>query len=278
MAFQGGAPVVSYLRAYEPLDVFDDADQLAILEQRSRKRYETEELDRRASMNRTLRPLSDPYPRPGQDLFRVLLYPSAEGIPTPYYCPNQLLVRSTLAAETLAETISGPLLDVLLPESAREAHRDRLDADQLVDSLAKVHTRSAIWGIPFGWFVLFHEDDQAELVEEDGRIHTVRLAAPVHQCMERARFAVASLAVAAPELDLLEELTDLVEWLSAFDDGAILELDYGWLADLVYPDDSPMDVRHGIEALADGDMTGAAAAYRRMAQRWIPVRQLARSN
>ncbi|GAA1336743.1 hypothetical protein [Arthrobacter roseus] len=278
MASIGGAPVVSYLRAYEPLDAFDDDDQLSILGQRSRKRSETEELDRQASMTRVLRSLSDPYPRKAADLFRVLLYPSADGIPTPYYCPNQLMVRSTLAAETLAETISGPLLEMLLPESAREAHRERLDADELVDSLAKLHTRSAIWGIPFGWFVLFHEDDQTELVEEDGRITTVRLAAPVHQCVERARSAVASLAIAAPELDLLEELTDLIEWLSAFQTGAILELDYGWVADLVYPDDSPMDVRHGIEALADGDMTGAAASYRRMAQRWIPVRQLARGS
>jgi hypothetical protein len=50
------------------------------------------------------------------------------------------------------------------------------------------------------------------------------------------------------------------------------------VADKVYPDDSPMDIRLGIECLAEGDMTGAAAAYRRLASRWIPIRQLARAS
>ena len=66
--------------------------------------------------------------------------------------------------------------------------------------------------------------------------------------------------------------------MEVFSPAAVLELDYGPVADLVYPDDSPSDVRLGIESLADGDMTGAAAAYRRLASRWIPIRQLARAS
>lgn len=278
MVRNSGFPYVSYLRVYEPLDAFEDADQLAILGQRNRKRQLTEELDRAASLTRVLRPLADPYPRGEEDLVRVALYPSADGVPTPFYCPNQLSARATLAADALGETIKGPLLEVLLPEAARDAQQERLDADKFVDAMGRLHTRSATWGIPFGWFVLLHEDDQTDVVREDGDVLSVRITAPIRQCIERARSAVASLAIAAPELDLLDDLADLIEWLEVFEAEAVVELDYGPVAGIVFPDESPADVRMGIECLGDGDMTGAAAAYRRMAQRWIPIRQLARGS
>ncbi|TJY70169.1 hypothetical protein E4J89_08375 [Arthrobacter sp. CAU 1506] len=271
-------PYVSYLRVFEPLDVFDDEQQLLIMSQRGRGRDVTENLDRGDSLRRITRTVSDPFPHSSEDLIRVLHYPTSDGITAPRYCPNQLAVRSTLAAESLSSSLRDPLLGLLVPEAARDAQQSRLDPDNFVESLAKLHTRSSTWGIPFGWFVLFREDDHTERVETDHTLQTVRLAAPVPQCIDRARYAAASLAVAAPGLDLLEELTELIEWLETFTADAIVELDYGRVAELVYPDESPSDVHAGIESLADGDMTGAAAAYRRLAGRWIKIRQLARAS
>jgi hypothetical protein len=115
-------------------------------------------------------------------------------------------------------------------------------------------------------------------VEADGHIVTVRIRATIAEALERVRYAVAHLALAAPDLDMLEDLTQLTEWLELFHPDSVAELDYGAVADRVYPDDSPLDVRLGIECLAEGDMTGAAAAYRRLASRWIPIRQLARAS
>lgn len=271
-------PYVSYLRVYEPLDAFSDAQQLAILEQRTRDRRLTEQLDRIDALRRITRAVSDPFPHHTQDLVRVLHFPRSNGTTAPYYCPNQLVVRTHLAAESLEQTIRGPLMDVLLPEIAREAHQARLDPETLADSTAKLHTRSATWGVPFAWFVLIHEDDLTEVVDDDGQVHTVRVSVTISECIDRSRRAVASLAIAAPELDLLEELTEITEWLESFRRDAVVELDYGQVADLVFPDESPMDVRLGIECLAEADMTGAAAAYRRLASRWVPIRQLARAS
>jgi hypothetical protein len=79
-------------------------------------------------------------------------------------------------------------------------------------------------------------------------------------------------------MNLLDELTTLTEWLEEFHPDSMVELDYGSVADRVFPDESPTDVLLGIECLAEGDMTGAAAAYRRLASRWIPIRQLARAS
>ena len=194
------------------------------------------------------------------------------------YCPSQLVLRAGLAANALMEGIHGPLAEMLIPEEQRDKHQERIDQVKARDGAIRVHTRASTWGIPFSWFSLFMESDHKDVVESGGRILTVRVWAPITEAMERARYAVAHLALAAPDLDMLDDLAQLTEWLELFHVNSMVELDYGAVADKVYPDESPMDIRLGIECLAEGDMTGAAAAYRRLASRWIPIRQLARAS
>lgn len=273
-----GFPFVSYLRVFEPLEAFSDEDQLAFTAQRHRSRADVDATEAEDSLTRIARVVADPFPHASTKDARVLHYPTAQGVTSTFYCPSQLMVRSTLAAETLMENMKGPLSNILLPEAAREAHQNRLDPDELADSIDKIHTRAATWGVPFSWFALVHEDDHSEVVEIDGRVHTVRIAVPLTQAVERAAEASRNLAAAAPDLDLLADLSELSTWMENFHTNSIIELDYGAVADVVFPDESPFDVRQGIEALAEGDMTGAAAAYRRLASRWIPVRQLGRAS
>jgi hypothetical protein len=205
--------------------------------------------------------------------------PAAAGSPDRLlYCPSQLVLRAGLAANALMEGIHGPLAQLLIPEEQRDKHQERIDEVRSHAGLGRVHTRASTWGIPFSWFCLFQESDPTDVVEAEGHIVTVRIRATIAEALERVRYAVANLAVAAPELDMLEDLTQLTEWLELFHPDSVVELDYGAVADKVYPDDSPLDVRLGIECLAEGDMTGAAAAYRRLASRWIPIRQLARAS
>jgi hypothetical protein len=194
------------------------------------------------------------------------------------YCPSQLVLRAGLAANALMEGIHGPLAELLIPEEQRDRHQERIDQVNARGGITRVHTRASTWGIPFSWFSLFLESDPQDVVEAGGRILTVRVWARIAEALDRVRYAVANLALAAPDLDMLDDLTQLTEWLELFHADSMVELDYGAVADKVYPDDSPMDVRLGIECLAEGDMTGAAAAYRRLASRWIPIRQLARAS
>ena len=194
------------------------------------------------------------------------------------YCPSQLVIRAGLAANALMDGIHSPLADLLIPVSQRDKHQLRIDRINAGEDAKRVHTRASTWGIPFSWFSLFSEGDRKDVIEAGGRILTVRVWTPLTEALDRARFAVAHLALAAPDLDMLDDLTQLTEWLELFHTRSLVELDYGAVADKVYPDESPMDVRLGIECLAEGDMTGAAAAYRRLASRWIPIRQLARAS
>ncbi|TQJ35115.1 hypothetical protein [Arthrobacter sp. SLBN-122] len=288
---QAGLPFSSTLRVYEPLEAFPEEQRPAIqaagAHAMSRAAVENAEL--LASLGRITRSGGDPFPTGRTDLVRVTTVPAPDGgtfddgaaadtEPVLLYCPSQLVLRAGLAANALMEGIHGPLAELLIPEEQRDRHQERIDQVKARDGSIRVHTRASTWGIPFSWFSLFMESDRKDVVEAAGRILTVRVWAPITDALERARYAVANLALAAPDLDMLDDLAQLTEWLEQFHVNSMVELDYGAVADKVYPDESPMDIRLGIECLAEGDMTGAAAAYRRLASRWIPIRQLARAS
>ena len=297
---QAGLPFSSALRVYEPLEAFPEEQQGALRTAgaRSVSRAAVENAELLASLGRSTRPGGDPFPTGATDLVRIVAVPRTgaasggtgnagspdagapdSGAPERLlYCPSQLVLRAGLAANALMEGIHGPLAQLLIPEEQRDKHQERIDEARAHSGLGRVHTRASTWGIPFSWFCLFKESDPTDVVESEGRIVTVRIRATIAESLERVRYAVAHLALAAPDLDMLEDLTQLTEWLELFHPESVVELDYGAVADKVYPDDSPMDVRLGIECLAEGDMTGAAAAYRRLASRWIPIRQLARAS
>ncbi|ADX71732.1 hypothetical protein D7Z96_14100 [Pseudarthrobacter phenanthrenivorans] len=286
---QAGLPFSSTLRVYEPLEAFPEEQQQAIKSAgaRAASRAAVENAELLASLGRITRSGGDPFPTGRTDLVRVTTAPApaggtsddgADAEPVLLYCPSQLVLRAGLAANALMEGIHGPLAELLIPEEQRDKHQERIDQVKARDGSIRVHTRASTWGIPFSWFSLFMESDRKDVVESGGRIVTVRVWAPITEALERARYAVANLALAAPDLDMLDDLAQLTEWLEQFHVDSMVELDYGAVADKVYPDDSPMDIRLGIECLAEGDMTGAAAAYRRLASRWIPIRQLARAS
>jgi hypothetical protein len=302
---QAGLPFSSTLRVYEPLDAFpeDQREAIRTAGARTASRAAVENAELLASLGRITRPGGDPFPTGRTDLVRVTTTPGVPGPALPedapaagtadggaganpgagpdpvlLYCPSQLVLRAGLAANALMEGIHGPLAEMLIPEEQRDKHQERIDLVKARDGTIRVHTRASTWGIPFSWFSLFMEGDRKDVVESGGRILTVRVWAPITEAMERARYAVANLALAAPDLDMLDDLAQLTEWLELFHVNSMVELDYGAVADKVYPDESPMDIRLGIECLAEGDMTGAAAAYRRLASRWIPIRQLARAS
>ena len=278
---QAGLPFSSALRIYEPLEAFpaDQQDALRTAGGRSASRAAVENAELLASLGRITRAGGDPFPTGATDLVRIVTAAPPKGAPDKLLdCPSQLVLRAGLAANALMEGIHGPLAQLLIPEEQRDKHQERIDEVRSHAGLGRVHTRASTWGIPFSWFCLFQESDPTDVVEAEGHIVTVRIRATITEALERVRYAVAHLSVAAPDLDMLEDLIQLTEWLELFHPDSAVELDYGAVADKVYPDDSPLDVRLGIECLAEGDMTGAAAAYRRLASRWIPIRQLARAS
>ena len=268
-------PFVSSLRIYLPRETYTpeqfhylqgrlDADQNAVT-------VDAQELA--DSLGRVSRESANPLPTPAVD--RVRVFQSSEGSPV-LYAPNQVVARSISAT---TELLSGPLArlaKLVVPDEEWDRHLERMETAPIPG--ASLQTRTSTWGIPFSWFTLVHSNDRMEVVEANGRVLTVRIQVPLPVAVERAGRTLKMLAEMAPDLDLFEELDELHGWLDTFSDKGVVELDYGPVANRVYPDDSPADVHAGLQCLADGDLTGAAAAYRRLARRWMPIRQLARAN
>ncbi|MBG0738236.1 hypothetical protein IV500_02140 [Paeniglutamicibacter antarcticus] len=268
-------PFVSSLRIFSPMTAFTTLEQRYIgehlLPDQSRTAVDVQELA--DSLGRVTRPNGDPLPTAAADRIRTLRL--AEDGPL-LYSPGQMVIRSFAAVDEFHRGYTAQLAGMLVPERFREPHQRRTEAAPGYPG--PPFTRISTWGIPFSWFVLVTETDRTEVVESSGRILTVRIQVPLTIALRRAEACLTMLEGTAEELDLHEELANVANWLEGFRDESILELDYGPVADRVYPDDSPMDVRLGLECLAEGDLTGAAAAYRRLASRWIPIRQLARAS
>jgi hypothetical protein len=237
----------------------------------------------------------DPTDGPGRDPAGRAGGPDAGAAPvSEYFCPDEMALRCELAAEQLAESMRPQTFSLVVPEAARRANLERLAEHLEADGpeeIRHVHTRTAVWGVPASWFALVHEDDTIE-VETDpgsapggsagafdaGPVRTVRITVPLALALERARRAAVVLSLHAPDMDLLTDLTILVAWLESFHPDSMVELDYGGLARLVWPDDSPFDVRTALEALEDGEQEAAVVANHRMVRRWLPVRQLGRAS
>jgi hypothetical protein len=268
-------PFVSSLRVFCPMEVF------GVLEQRYIQEHLLANQDRTAvdaqelvdSLGRVTRSNGDPLPTGAADRIRTLQMHDDGPV---LYSPNQAVIRSWQAVAELYTGTTSQLATMLLPERFYVPHERRTEATPGYRS--HVFTRISTWGIPFSWFVLVSETDRTEVVESGGRVLTVRIQVQCAVALERAAGILRMLEESAPELDLYEELDAVHDWVEDFPAGSVLELDYGPVADRVYPDESPLDVRLGLECLAEGDLTGAAAAYRRLASRWIPIRQLARAS
>ncbi|WP_218713492.1 hypothetical protein [Arthrobacter sp. BF1] len=268
-------PFISSLRVYLPREAYTLAEFAYIegLRTPEQNGISVDAGELADSLDRVSRALPTPLPTPDGDRVRVLTMGAGE--PT-LYAPNQVVARSIASASELLSGNMKALASLILPQE--QWTRQLEHASHASHLELPIQTRNSTWGIPFSWFILVYANDRMEVVEANGRVLTVRIQVPLATALGRVERTLGMLAAMAPELDLFEELQDLGHWLAGFNDAGVVELDYGPVAHRVHPDDSPADVHMGLECLADGDLTGAAAAYRRLANRWMPVRQLARAN
>lgn len=264
-------PFVSSLRLYLPLAEFTEAEQSLIHNGAppSEDRMYSDLHELGDSLERVVHP--GPPVLPNASAERVRSLRMVEEGPLLYNL-NQVLLRSARAVESFSSGSNSKLAELLFSPEILDTIHEHIATDR------RLLTRTSTWGIPFSWFVLISESDRTEVVESRSRVITVRVQVPLAIARERLKAGIGNLVAAAPDLDLLDELRELESWFEDVAEEAVVELDYGAIADRVYPDESPLDVRLGLECIAEGDLTGAAAAYRRLATRWIPIRQLARAS
>jgi hypothetical protein len=269
-------PPTAHLRVFSPLRAFSDVDQLLIREQPPRSRAAFDAAQRRALLTRATRAVTDPFPHETTESYRVLHAGPPSGTAS-FWCPDQLPLRAGSSAGILEESIPSVLTDAILPDVAVQAHAERLQEQGMWLDDELVFTQEAVWGIPMSWFALFSPEAPFEVDEADEVLTSARVHTTLTLAIERATRMSATLSRAVEDLQLIDELVELVDWLEGFHPDSMVEMDYGMLARLVWPDDSIQDLHDGVESLGEADLTSAAAAHRRLMRRWLKVRMLGRA-
>ena len=130
------------------------------------------------------------------------------------------------------------------------------------------------WHVPVRWFVLF-DDDERRLLETDGH-HRLSYLTTARKAIRRTEDAVPVLR--SSELGPIGELVvEMHQWLSLFDPGSLLELDYGRLCSMLSwnemdDDHSARDVSDALKALGAREFTRSAELYQAAAARSAELR------
>ncbi|MET7644897.1 hypothetical protein ABZS83_14860 [Streptomyces sp. NPDC005426] len=266
-------PYASYLRVYEPLAAFPEAERAHWARYAGRERIPTAQDE----LRRSLADLAATPP------VGVPAHESADAFVTEVdgvvcVCPWRTRLRGWLALDGLADMFPPAVLDAVLPPVVRGqavADHERW-AERNPD--ARPWIRTAVWQVPVRWFVLF-ADEEREYLEagEGGEPPLLRYRTPMVQARRRLARGLKTLRESTDEGPLTEGLVDVGRWLEEFHPRALVELDYGGLvhalpAEQLAGDRSAADVAEGIAALGAGDAEGASEAYARLAERWRAVR------
>ncbi|WP_328866175.1 hypothetical protein [Streptomyces sp. NBC_00304] len=266
-------PYASYLRVYEPLAAFPEAERAHWARYAGRDLIPTAQDELRRSLADLA--ATPPVGVPAHESADAFV---AEVDGVVCVCPWRTRLRGWLALDGLADMFPGPVLDAVLPPVVRGqavADHERW-AERNPD--ARPWIRTAVWQVPVRWFVLVSDEEREyRAAGEDGEPAALRYRTPMVQARRRLARALKTLRETMDEGPLTEGLVDVGRWLEEFHPRALVELDYGGLvhalpAKQLAEDRSAADVAESIAALRAGDGEGASEAYSRLSERWRSVR------
>ncbi|MEW2176104.1 hypothetical protein AB0890_07175 [Streptomyces sp. NPDC005406] len=266
-------PYASYLRVYEPLAAFPEAERAHWARYAGRELIPTAQDELRRSLADLA--ATPPVGVPAHESADAFV---AEVDGVVCVCPWRTRLRGWLALEGLADMFPGAVLDAVLPPVVRGQAAADHERWSERNPDARPWIRTAVWQVPVRWFVLF-ADEEREYLEagEGGEPPLFRYRTPMVQARRRLARGLKTLRESMDDGPLTEGLVDVGRWLEEFHPRALVELDYGGLvhalpAKQLAGDRSAADVAEGIAALGAGDAEGASEAYARLAERWRAVR------
>jgi hypothetical protein len=294
-------PYAAYLRVYEPLSAFPEAQArrwLAYVTSADRpRRAGALAAEQEGSLRRLIAtpPLAAPECESGDAYVRW-----SDGIT--YVCPWQTRLRSWLALARLRATAPG-LARAAFPGGHAELAAQEFGRWQGEDPVPKVYIQATTWSVPFGWFIPFVADERWLVLgalgdRGDGGRATVSstrtLVYATSMAVARQRVARAlgvvrriSKGTSRRLLDgdapvVAASLGEVGSWLKEFHPGSLVELDYGGLVHLfddgaLRADQSVAEASATISALATGEAEFASAMYRRFERRWRALDALGRA-
>jgi hypothetical protein len=295
-------PYAAYLRVYEPLSAFGEADRerwAAYATSPGRpRRARALEAEQAEALGRliALPPIAAPAGESEHAYVRWV-----DGVT--YICPWQTRLRSWLSLTRLRATAAPLLAAAFAPGDVARASRDFARWQGQVSSL-RVFVQACTWSVPSAWFAPFAPEERwlvlGSAAEPEARgpatasaTRTLIYATAMPQARRRvARGLVAVRRAQGAGLGVQpgtepsradSELAEIGRWLEEFHPHSLVELDYGGLVHLLNDaalraDQSVAEVSAAIRALGDGEPELAAAMYRRLRSRWQALEALELAN
>lgn len=188
-----------------------------------------------------------------------------------FVCPRYPRLRMLEGLLAFHNSFPGMGGSVLVPEEVVSRAAAELEAIHRERPDARSHILTSPWHVPLRWFAAF-EPGQRELVQsEDGT--TIRYRTRRDSASRRLTRATATLKKAGFDELVIDPVEGLTSWLDDFPGDAVVELDYGSVAELfgdteLALDETAADVAASIDALDAGDFDDASDYYAAAAARW----------
>ncbi len=284
------APLLCYLRVYEPLRVFlgEAATRVrAALASGPVPAERAGERDRELCLRSQLAvptrllpgERADGTPLPNAPL-DVLVADGGEVGDDTLVCPLDTRPRAAAALMGFLTTEPAAVRRAALSGSAtgglsESAVRARAEAVVAELGPAATHVVSATWTVPLPWFTLVEPAARVLTLTPRHR-RRVYWRAPIGLARRRAEAAHTVVAAAFGDEGPARVLRDTGRWLARFDEASVVELDYGGLVhllddDALRGDTSAADVHGAVQAIQSGDSEQAATCYRQLRGFWSVV-------
>lgn len=310
-------PYPAYLRIYEPLAAFSEAEgqrwaEYAASPNRPRRAVALA-AEQAEALSRLI--VTPPVAAPARESGHAYVRWADE---VTYICPWQTQLRSWLALSTLRAT-ARPLLTTAFPAGQADAALRDFARWQGRAASLRVFIQASTWSVPAAWFVPFAPDERWLVLggpaEPEARgpataSATRALSYTTAMAQARRRVARALNAVQGTGGDALtgqrgrgtgrrnpgprdggrvgswpagKEIAQVGRWLEEFHPHSLVELDYGGLVHLLddealRADQSVAEVSAVISASRDGQPDLAAALYQRLRSRWRALESLEAAN
>jgi hypothetical protein len=267
-------PYASYLRVYEPLDALPDEVRAGIGRMAGRRTGATLQTEQQLALAMVVGPPGSVSDKESIDAYKL----RRDG--HDYFCPVDLSLRSWLSLTSLVESMGDAVVGVILPQAGRTLAGEAFLRWRQQNPTAVPHIRQTTWGVPRTWFVMVVEDERETY--DAGSFRSVRYRARMIDARRRLSAADRLLRAVIDDIELLDEVAALTDWLESFDAESWLELDYAGVAafldDELAADQSARDIHRALDALRRDDYGAAGEAYRTFAERWRTVNSYERAN
>lgn len=188
-----------------------------------------------------------------------------------FVCPRYPRLRMLEGLLAFHNSYPGMGGSVLVPEEVVTRAAAELEALHQEQPEARSHILTSPWHVPLRWFAAF-EPAQRELVQSaDGT--TIRYRTRLEEASRRLARTTATLKKAGFDEAVIDPVDGLSAWLEEFPEDAVVELDYGSVAELfgdaeLALDETAAEVAASLDALDSGDFDEASDYYAAAAARW----------